>query len=93
MKKRTDITATDIRKSLIERAKAYAEAADTSFSAMSLAAVNDTKFLGRVENSSIGFNIKTYQKMVDWLDRAERKLSRGQKSDASDEARSGEVSA
>lgn len=76
MKKRTDITATDIRKSLISRAKAYAKDADTSFSAMGLAAVNDTKFLSRVENSDIGFNIKTYQKMVEWLDRAERKLSR-----------------
>lgn len=76
MKKRTEITAADIRKSLIERAKAYAEAADTSFSAIGLAAVNDTKFLGRVENTEIGFNIKTYQKMVDWLDKAERKLPR-----------------
>ena len=76
MKKRTEITAADIRKSLIERAKAYAEAADTSFSAIGLAAVNDTKFLGRVENTAIGFNIKTYQKMVDWLDKAERKLPR-----------------
>lgn len=76
MKKRTDITATDIRKSLIARAKAYADAADTSFSAMGLAAVNDTKFLSRVDNAEIGFNIKTYQKMVDWLNKAERQLSK-----------------
>lgn len=78
MKKRTDITATDIRKSLIARASAYADAAGTSFSAMSVAAVNDSKFLGRVANTDIGFNIKTYQKMVDWLDKAERKLPRSQ---------------
>lgn len=76
MKKRTDITATDIRKSLIARASAYADAAGTSFSAMSVAAVNDSKFLGRVKNENIGFNIKTYQKMADWLDKAEKNLSR-----------------
>lgn len=76
MKKRTEITVTDIRKSLISRAAAYAESAGTSFSAMSIAAVNDSKFLSRVKNESIGFNIKTYQKMTDWLDKAERKLSR-----------------
>lgn len=69
-----EITEHDIRKSLIERATAYAARAKTSFSAMGIAAVGDSKFLGRVQNANIGFNIKTYQKMVEWLDEAERKL-------------------
>lgn len=63
-----------IREALVTRAEAYAKAAKTSFSAMSLSAVNDSKFLSRVANPQLGFNIKTYQKMVDWLDDAERSL-------------------
>jgi hypothetical protein len=74
MTQRPEITERDIRQSLIVRAKAYADKARTSFSAMSIAAVNDSKFLSRVENPEIGFNIKTYQRMVEWLDEAERRL-------------------
>lgn len=74
MTQRPDITEHDIRQALIARAKAYRDAADTSFSAMSIAAVNDSKFLSRVENENLGFNVKTYQRMVEWLDEAERKL-------------------
>lgn len=74
MTHRPEITAHDIRNSLIERATAYAAKAKTSFSAMGIAAVGDSKFLSRVQNAEIGFNIKTYQKMVEWLDEAERRL-------------------
>jgi len=69
-----EITENDIRQSLIARATAYAAKAKTSFSAIGIAAVGDSKFLSRVQNSGIGFNIKTYQRMVEWLDEAERKL-------------------
>jgi hypothetical protein len=69
-----EITEHDIRQSLIARATAYATKAKTSFSAMGVAAVGDSKFLSRVQNAGIGFNIKTYQRMVEWLDEAERKL-------------------
>jgi len=65
------ITEIEIRRSLIDRAEAYRKAAKTSFSAMSIAAVNDSKFLSRVENQDVGFNIKTFQRMVEWLDKAE----------------------
>lgn len=78
MTQRPDITENDIRQALIARAKAYREATSTSFSAMSIAAVNDSKFLSRVENDKLGFNIKTYQRMVEWLDDAERKMQRGE---------------
>lgn len=71
-----EITETDIRESLISRAKAYSKATGASFSAISIAAVKDSKFLSRVENRKLGFNIKTYQKMVEWLDHAERKHAR-----------------
>ncbi|MDR6818465.1 hypothetical protein J2X76_003642 [Neorhizobium sp. 2083] len=74
MTQRAEITEFDIRQSLIARATAYANKAKTSFSAMGIAAVGDSKFLSRVQNPGIGFNIKTYQKMVEWLDDAERKL-------------------
>jgi hypothetical protein len=67
-----EITEADIRKSLIARAKAFKEVTGMSFSAMGIAAVGDSKFLSRVDNPDIGFNIKTYQKMVEWLDNAER---------------------
>lgn len=72
----TEITERDIRNSLIKRAEAYAEQAKTSLSAISADAVNDSKFLKRVSTPTIGFNIKTYQKMVDWLDDAERRLAK-----------------
>lgn len=68
-----DITETDIRKSLIDRAETFCRLNKTSFSAIGLAAVQDSKFLSRVANPEIGFNIKTYQKVVDWLDAEEGK--------------------
>lgn len=74
----SEITAQDIRASLIARAEAYRKANKTSFSAMSISAVNDSKFLSRVENPSLGFNIKTYQRMVEWLDDAERRQQAGE---------------
>lgn len=70
-------TEHSIREALVKRAEAYSRAAKTSFSAMSIAAVNDSKFLSRVANPSLGFNIKTYQKMVEWLDDAEKALRVG----------------
>lgn len=75
MTQHVEITEDDIRASLITRARAYRDTTKTSFSAMGIAAVGDSKFLSRVENRDIGFNIKTYQKMVEWLDSAERELS------------------
>lgn len=65
----------DIRKSLIERATAYARVADTSLSAIGVAAVNDSKFLKRIADGK-NFNIKTYQEVVDWLDKSEKTLAK-----------------
>lgn len=76
MAKHIEFTERDIRNALIRRAEAYAKRANTSLSAISADAVNDSKFLKRVGTPTIGFNIKTYQKMVDWLDKAERRLER-----------------
>lgn len=74
MTHRAEITEKNIRQSLIDRATVYSAKAKTSFSAIGISAVGDSKFLSRVQNPDIGFNIKTYQKMVEWLDDAERKL-------------------
>lgn len=71
MTQRIELTETDIRQALITRAEAFAKANKTSFSAMGIAAVGDSKFLSRVQNPETGFNIKTYQRMVDWLDENE----------------------
>lgn len=62
-----DISADDIRNALLERARRYCADHDTSLSAIGLAAVNDSKFLTRVERG-FGFNIATYQRVMDWLD-------------------------
>lgn len=74
MQKITELSEQDIRDTLIARATVYAGRAHTSLSAIGLAAVNDAKFLGRVQNG-LGFNIKTYQKVMDWLDAAERETA------------------
>lgn len=70
-------SAEEIRNALVARAEAYCEAAQTSLSAISLAAVKDSKFLGRLKNGE-GFHIRTYQRVNEWLDEAERKLSKEQ---------------
>ena len=75
MQNRHIITENDIRNCLIERASAYAKAAKTSFSAIGVAAVGDSKFLSRVQ-TGLSFNIRTYQKVMDWLDAAERSTFR-----------------
>lgn len=62
-----DISAADIRNALLVRAKRHCQDHGTSLSAIGLASVNDSKFLTRVEKG-FGFNIATYQKVMDWLD-------------------------
>lgn len=61
------INEEDIRKCLLGRAQAYAASNNVSFSAIGIAAVGDSKFLHRVREG-LGFNIKTYQRMMDWLE-------------------------
>ncbi|MFK0384966.1 hypothetical protein [Agrobacterium sp. NPDC090273] len=75
MTDRSIITESDIRNSLISRADAYAKAGRTSFSAIGIAAVGDSKFLSRVQ-SGLSFNIRTYQRVMDWLDVAEKSVRR-----------------
>lgn len=60
-----------IRQALIDRATAYVTRTDSSFSAIGLTVLNDSKFLGRVQRGE-NFSVKTYQKVMDWLDAAER---------------------
>lgn len=70
MQTTAEITAADVRQNLLDRARAYAERTRTSFSAISQAAVQDSKFLANVERGS-NFTIKTYQRVIDWIDAAE----------------------
>jgi len=60
------ITETDIRACLIERATEYAAKHGISLSAIGVAAVGDSKFIARVRDG-LGFNIKTYQRVIDWM--------------------------
>lgn len=64
----------DIRNNLLERARSFAESRKSSFSAIGVASVNDSKFLRRVEEGQ-GFNINTYQRVIDWIDAAEREVA------------------
>lgn len=67
MSNRELITEADVRACLIERATAYSAEHGVSFSAIGVAAVGDSKFLARVR-SGLGFNIKTYQRLIEWLE-------------------------
>jgi hypothetical protein len=68
------MTSDDIRNNLLERARAFADRRKSSFSAIGLAAVNDSKFLKRVEAGE-GFNVNTYQRVIDWIDAHEREVA------------------
>lgn len=64
------ISEDDVRACLVARANRYAETAHTSLSAIGVAAVGDSKFISRVQ-AGLNFNIKTYQRVMDWIEQAE----------------------
>ena len=66
-----EITAEAVRETLLSRAEAFCEAHKFSLSRIGDEAINDSKFLARVKAGD-NFTIKTYQKVIDWLDAAER---------------------
>jgi hypothetical protein len=70
MNQHVELTADHVRKHLLDRAKAYSSATKTSLSAISQAAVKDSKFLANVEKGD-NFTLKTYQRVIDWLDEQE----------------------
>jgi hypothetical protein len=69
-----EITAETVRRNLLARAAAFSEARKVSFSAISEAATKDSKFLARVQAGE-NFTIKSYQRVIDWLDQAEREAA------------------
>ncbi len=66
-------TSETIREALLGKARAFVSARRSSFSAICIGAGVDNKFLSRVEAGE-NFSIKTYQRVIDWLDEAERRL-------------------
>lgn len=66
-----DITADTIRQNLMNRARAFCEARKTSFSAIGKASISDDRFLARV-GAGGNFTLETYQRVIDWMDAAER---------------------
>lgn len=68
-----NITETEIRAHVLNRAKAYAEATGRSLSSISEEAVRDSKFLANLERGS-NFTVKTYQRVLDWLEEQEKLL-------------------
>lgn len=71
MNAHTDISAEAVRKHLLDRARAFVERRKSSFSFISQSAVQDSKFLANVEKGN-NFTVKTYQRVIDWLDEQER---------------------
>lgn len=72
MSEASDITESAIRQHVLDRAAAYCAAHKTSFSKISGEATRDEKFLSRVQAGE-NFTVKSYQKVLDWLDRADRR--------------------
>ena len=65
------LDAETIRSHLLSRAEAYAERQGCSLSTIGEEAIRDGKFLLNVRNGA-NFTVKTYQRVIDWLDAAER---------------------
>jgi hypothetical protein len=61
-------TADEIRTALIERAKLYAELTGMSLAAVGLAAVNDGAFIQDCEHNDRNFQIKSYGRLMGYLD-------------------------
>lgn len=68
-----EITDEAIRANLIARAEAYASRTGCKLSRIGEEAISDTKFLSNAKNGS-NFTIKTYQRVIDWLDEQEAAL-------------------
>lgn len=72
MRKPVDITAEAVRGNLLARAASFAVAHRYSLSRISEEATKDSKFLARVQAGE-NFTIRSYQRVIDWLDAAEQK--------------------
>jgi hypothetical protein len=66
-----EISDTAIRQHVLTRADAFCKAHDYSLSRIGDEAVKDSKFLARVRGGK-NFTIDTYQRVLDWMDAAER---------------------
>ncbi len=66
-----DITADSVRKNLLDRANAFCGRHGYSFSRIGEEALNDSKFLAHVQRGG-NFTIKTYQRVLDWMDAVDR---------------------
>jgi hypothetical protein len=71
MAKVVEITAEAVRSALLARATAFSEARNVSFSKIGKESIRDDRFLARVRAGE-NFTIDTYQRVIDWLDAAER---------------------
>lgn len=61
------ITAETVRGALLARIDTYKSLTGKSDSAVGKDALNDDKFVKRIRDGG-GFNVNTYQRMIDWLD-------------------------
>lgn len=66
------ITESDVRACLVQAAVEFSARSGMSLSAIGVASVGDSKFIARVRNGC-GFNIKTYQKVLNWIETEQRK--------------------
>lgn len=70
-----DISDDAIRQNLLARATAFSDRTGYSFSRIGEEAIRDSKFLANVK-SGRNFTVKTYQRVIDWMDEAERSPTR-----------------
>lgn len=73
---RPEIHADLIRQTLLDRAEAHAQASGCSLSAIGEAALRNGKFLNDVKNGA-NFTIRTFQRVMDWIDQSERDAAAG----------------
>lgn len=64
------ITADAVRQHLLTRVDAFCERTKNSASHVGEQAVRDSKFIANVRRGD-NFTVKTYQRVIDWLDAAE----------------------
>lgn len=65
-----EITAETVRQTLLDRARSFARTRGCSLSLIGEKSIKDSKFLARVQAGD-NFTIKTYQRVIDWIDAAE----------------------
>jgi hypothetical protein len=69
-----EITAEAVRQNLLARVSAFRDRSGCSLSYIGEQALRDSKFIANVQRGD-NFTIKTYQRVIDWLDAEEARAA------------------